>query len=447
MRLVDLLTLVVENLGRRKARVALTAIGVVIGSAALVLLVSLGIGLQRNATEQLGGIGDLTRIEVWPTYGEGTYGGGGGGPVVVEVAPLGAGAPTGQNLLTEETLARLAELPGVAGVYPRDFAQGEVIVNMGRLEAYPQIIGVPPEFLTSQPLAMQAGTPDLTRNTAVVGAMVSQTFYDPRQRPGQEPPPPPDLYDQNLRLTLIRWNQDGTETRRPLMVHVGGVISETGGEADWAVYLSLEEVTAINQWFSGRRIDRNRDGYPMVVVRATDADHVIEVKDQIIALGYQAYTALEYVQGITGFFTVLQVVFGGVGFVALLVAAIGIANTMTMAILERTREIGLMKAVGATNRDVLAIFLGESGGIGLIGGLGGIALGWIASQGINVVAVAYLAGQAARTGGPPPSVAVFTPPWLLAATLAFAAAIGVISGLYPALRAATLVPVTALKYE
>ncbi len=445
MRLIDLLALIAENLGRRKARVALTAIGVVIGSAALVVLVSLGAGLQRNATEQLGGIGDLTRIEVWPTYGE-VYGGG-GGRVVVEVAPLGAGVPTGQHLLTESALAELAALPGVAGVYPRDFAQGQVTVTLGRLEGYPQVIGVPPDFLSSQDLQMRAGTPELSRGTAVVGAMVSQAFYDPRQRPGQEPPPPPDLYDQNLRLTLVRWNQDGTETRRPLMVHVGGVIAETGGEADWALYLSLDEVTAMNQWFSGRRIDRSRDGYPNVVVRATDPDHVVQVKDQIVAMGYQAYTALEYVQGITSFFTVLQAVFGGVGFVALMVAAIGIANTMTMAILERTREIGLMKAVGATNRDVLAIFLGESGGIGLIGGLGGVALGWSASQVINVVAVAYLAGQAARTGGLPPTVAVFTPPWLLVATLVFAAAIGVISGLYPALRAATLVPVTALKYE
>jgi putative ABC transport system permease protein len=136
-----------------------------------------------------------------------------------------------------------------------------------------------------------------------------------------------------------------------------------------------------------------------------------------------------------------------VGAIALLVAAIGIANTMAMAILERTREIGVMKAIGATNRDVLSVFLGEAAGIGFLGGLGGVLVGWSAGQVINVFALAYLAGQAAQTGGPPPTTAVYTPPWLPIFALVFATLIGLISGLYPALRAATLVPVTALKYE
>jgi ABC-type antimicrobial peptide transport system permease subunit len=156
---------------------------------------------------------------------------------------------------------------------------------------------------------------------------------------------------------------------------------------------------------------------------------------------------LDFVQGINNFYKILQVVLGGVGAIALLVAAIGIANTMAMSILERTREIGLMKAVGATNRDVLAIFLGEAAGIGFIGGLGGVLIGWLAGQALNVVAVVYLAQQAAEQGGLPPSVAVYTPLWLPIFVLLFSIFIGMISGLYPALRAATMIPVQALKYE
>jgi len=184
------------------------------------------------------------------------------------------------------------------------------------------------------------------------------------------------------------------------------------------------------------------------VVKASDVSKVIDLSEAITAMGYQAFTPMSFIQGISSFFVVLQVVFGGLGAIALLVAAIGIANTMAMAILERTREIGLMKAVGAANRDVLGVFLGEAAGIGFLGGLGGTLLGWAGGQALNVVALAYLAGQAAESGGsPPPSVAVFTPVWLPIAALVFATLIGLLSGLYPALRAATLSPVDALKYE
>ena len=106
-----------------------------------------------------------------------------------------------------------------------------------------------------------------------------------------------------------------------------------------------------------------------------------------------------------------------------------------------------MKAVGATNRDVLSIFLGEAAGIGFLGGLGGVVIGWLAGQALNVLAIVYLANQSTQQGGPPPSVAVYTPAWLPLFALAFATLIGMISGLYPALRAATMIPVQALKYE
>src|SRR3990170_3217655 len=120
MRAFDLLRLILENLGRRKARVGLTAVGVVIGTAAVVVLVSLAIGLQRNATEQLGGISDLTRIEVYPGYNFETFGGGGGGGMVAVEVVGGPGQPAGQVLITDQSLADFAALPGVTEAYPRD---------------------------------------------------------------------------------------------------------------------------------------------------------------------------------------------------------------------------------------------------------------------------------------------------------------------------------------
>jgi putative ABC transport system permease protein len=440
MSSIDLIVFIIDNLGRRKARVALTAIGVIIGTAAVVVLVSLAIGLQKNATQQLYGIGDLTQIQVYPNY-----------EVMGNVAISGKGMSDGpipvQTLITNETISQIVSIPGVESVIPRDYIQGAAVLKYNRLETYVGIIGIGAQDLSYLNVDLQGGVYTLTTGSAVVGAMVPSTFYNPQWRPGQETPTPPDLLDQTIKLILIKYDQEGNEIRKSVPLRIVGVFQESRGEADYSVYMSLDDITSYNEWLMGRRINRNRDGYNQLVVNAESVDKVLDITEQITQLGYQAYTPQSYVQGINSFFLILQVIFGGVGAIALLVAAIGIANTMAMAILERTREIGLMKAVGATNRDVLTIFLGEAAGIGLIGGLGGVLLGWSAGQVINVLALSYLAGQSAQQGGPPPSTAVFTPPWLPIFALIFATLIGLISGLYPALRAATMIPVTALKYE
>lgn len=443
MRLLDLLRLIVENLGRRKARVALTAIGVVIGTAAVVVLVSLAIGLQKNATSSLGGIGDLTQIQVMPNYG-GDFAK--PGMVVQSVGPAGSPA-TNQKLITNESLTELAALPGVLYVIPRDYIQGPTMLSFNKLEGGSNIIGIGTQDLSLLGLTAKSGILTLGKGTMIVGSMVANNFYDPKMRPGQQPPAPPDLQDQQLKLVLMKFSQDGIQTRKTITARVVGVIAESKGEADYSIYMPLEDVAGYNEWLTGRRTNRRRDGYNQVIVKVDKVENVLGVTDQITTLGYQAFTPQSFVQGINGFFVILQVIFGGVGAIALLVAAIGIANTMAMAILERTREIGLMKAVGATNRDVLSVFLGEAAGIGFVGGVGGVILGWSAGQVINVLAVAYLAGRAAQQGGAPPSIAVYTPAWLPIFALVFATLVGLISGLYPALRAATLVPVTALKYE
>ena len=443
MSLLDLVALIIDNLGRRKARVALTAVGVIIGTAAVVVLVSLAIGLQKNATQQLYGIGDLTQIQVYPNYGDvgqavvySGKGGGGGGDVAAA-----------QTLITNDTITQLAAIPGVTSVIPRDYIQGAAILKYNRLEAYTGIIGIGAQDLSYLGVDLQGGELTLNPGAAVIGSMIPNTFYNPQWRPGQEMPTPPDLLGQTIKLVLLKYDQEGNEIRKTVPLRIVGVFQESRGEADYSVYMSLDDVSSFNEWMMGRRINRSRDGYNQLVVNVESVDQVLDISDQITQLGYQAYTPQSYVQGINSFFLILQVIFGGVGAIALLVAAIGIANTMAMAILERTREIGLMKAVGATNRDVLTIFLGEAAGIGFIGGLGGVLLGWSAGQVINVLALSYLAGQSAQQGGPPPSTAVFTPLWLPVFALIFATLIGLISGLYPALRAATMVPVTALKYE
>lgn len=446
MNFLDLLRLITGNLNRRKARVGLTAVGVVIGTAAVVILVSLAIGLQKNANEQLYGIGDLTLIQVSPSYGEGgmmmgggVYMGGGGGG--------GGGVPSDLPKLTNAALDEIRAIPGVVAVMPQEYFYSMMVMKYQRLEGNSGLRGVAVDDLSMLGLEAQQGSTELKRGSVVIGAMVAANFYDPRLRPGQEPPPPPDLYDQQIQVSAIKWDSEGNEIRKNLSLRVTGVLTEKGDDSDWSVFMTFDEVKVLNEWVNGTKINYNKDGYNQVIVKVADAKQALDVADQIVTLGFQAFTMQSFVEGLNSFYMVLQVVFGGMGAIALLVAAIGIANTMTMSILERTREIGLMKAVGATNRDVLSIFLGEAAGIGFLGGLGGVVIGWLAGQALNVLAIVYLANQSTQQGGPPPSVAVYTPAWLPLFALAFATLIGMISGLYPALRAATMIPVQALKYE
>jgi len=445
MKFLDLFRLIFGNLSRRKGRVALTAIGVVIGTAAVVILVSLAIGLQKSATDSLYGIGDLTQIDVMPAYGGG-MGGGGGGPFIAQSSGV-SGQLDQPVLLTNSALDQLRAIPGVKVVIPRDYLNAGVVIRYQRMEGGMNIIGVATDDLSNLGLGTSQGVTALSKGSIVIGAMTPNNFYDPHLRPGQDPPPPPDLMDQQVQFVVLKYDQNGNETRKTLSLRVSGIINETGGEPDYSVYLPLELTKSLNEWANGTRINYNKDGYSQVIVKVEDAGQALEIADQITALGFQAITPQSYLQGINSFFVVLQVIFGGVGAIALLVAAIGIANTMAMSILERTREIGLMKAVGATNRDVLSIFLGEAAGIGFIGGLGGIVIGWLAAQGMNVLAIVFLANQASQQGGAPPSVAVYTPIWLPIFALIFSTLIGMLSGLYPALRAATMIPVNALKYE
>jgi putative ABC transport system permease protein len=440
MKFIDLLRLIAGNLSRRKGRVALTAIGVVIGTAAIVILVSLAIGLQRNANEQLYGIGDLTQIQVMPSYEE-------VGPPMAGGNGARGSAPFTPKALTHIVLDEFRAIPGVTSVIPREYLFAGSVVRLGRLEAGLNVIGIGTDNLELIGLKPGQGALVLERGGIIVGSQVAQSFYDPRLRPGQEPPAPPDLYNQTLKFIFIKWDTQGNELRKTLGFRVLGVLAETRGEPDWSVYMRLEDIKQLNEWAMSRRINYNKDGYSQVIVKVDDVEKVIDISQQITEMGFQAFTPQSFLQGINNFYLILQVIFGGVGAIALLVAAIGIANTMAMAILERTREIGLMKAVGATNRDVLAIFIGEAAGIGFVGGFGGVMIGWLAGQAINVVALVYMAGQTAQQGGPPPSVAVYTPLWLPVFALLFSTLIGLISGLYPALRAATMIPVLALKYE
>ncbi|MBU0703043.1 MAG: ABC transporter permease [Chloroflexi bacterium] len=431
----DLLHLVISNLGRMKARVAMTAIGVVIGTAAVVVLISLAAGLQRSAAEGLGSIGELTEITVFGSGIVRTFG--------------GSGAGGEEAVLDDRALAEFRDLPGVVAATPQEPLMGGGMLRLNRLLGWAQIVGIDPSQVEHLDFALASGTDRLGRWQALMGARVAEGFQDPRT--GRPVAKPHDLQGQVLQLVLNKMGDDGSPVERIVRLRVTGVLEESGGQDDYTLYLALNDVLEMNGWFAGQRSNPGRDGYSQALVKVADPEQVLAVEQEILRQGFFAYSPHSMLQQMNIFFLVIQAIFGGIGAIALIVAAFGIANTMTMSIYERTREIGLMKAVGATNRDVMSVFLAEAGGIGLLGGIGGVLLGVGLGVLIDLIAGTYLAAQAVQQSGAAASdmsiSIIHTPLWLPVFALLFAAGVGVVSGIYPAVRAASLSPIAALKYE
>jgi putative ABC transport system permease protein len=190
------------------------------------------------------------------------------------------------------------------------------------------------------------------------------------------------------------------------------------------------------------RAASDQPSYSSVSVRVKNPAQVQVVEDAIKKMGFSTFSILDATRSLRQFFAVLDLFLGIFGSLALAVASIGIVNTLVMAILERRREIGIMKAIGASDGDVKKLFFAEAGAMGILGGIVGVALGWTIGQVINFGTNVYLKRQSL-----PPEHFWAVPWWLVAAAIAFAFIVSLFSGLYPAGRAARLDPVQALRYE
>ncbi len=435
MKLLELIRFVVENIQRQRGRVLLTSLGVSIGSASIILLVALVGGLQQTATAQFAGNRDLTRIDVNSGFGR----------FVQQGNARTTSSTTTQVTITNDVVKQLAALDYVSKAIPRANLGGGTQLSYQRYTARSNITGLGTEDLSAIGAVAAEGEAVVKKGVIVIGSKVTASFYRANYS-GSEATISGSLLNKTLKLTLSKGG-GGSQQRKAFYLRVGGVLKEAGNQNDYAIYMSMTDVDTMTSWQNGKRVNHATDGYSGVIVLVKDTTQVSGVAAKITNLGLQAQTAQTFLDNINSLFTALQLIFGGVGAITLLVAAIGIANTMTMAILERTREIGLLKALGATNQDVLSLFLGEATGIGLVGGIGGTTLGLILGNVINAIAVPYLQAQAASSSATAPTSAVYIPFYLPVFALLFSMLIGSLSGLYPSLRAASLQPVIALKYE
>src|SRR4029077_14358024 len=209
--------------------------------------------------------------------------------------------------------------------------------------------------------------------------------------------------------------------------------------------LGLAENLHVMQLVDLREITRAASKQPVyssISVRVKDPSRIQGVEDAIKKMGFTTFSILDASRSLQQVFRVLYAFLGIFGSLALIVASIGIVNTLVMAILERRREIGIMKAIGASDGDVKKLFFAEAGAMGVLGGIGGVALGWAIGHAINLGTNVYLKRQAL-----PPENFWSVPWWLVAAAVAFAFIVSLLSGVYPAARAARLDPVQALRYE
>ncbi len=430
----ELLQLAIGNLGRARARLIMTSAGVLVGTSAVILLIALTIGLQQAAEASIGSDASLTEIQVFPNYDR------------------RSGSSDNIPQLNNEAVRAFWQIPGVSVVIPMlNLEGGELQSGDYQGYAYP-MAGVDPNLLPYMGLQTQVGQLSLQPGQMLAGARVGDNFYDPEATNEEWQPIQVDVMENPPRLLLYQMGGEGTSTRR-IDMNITGLLAEGTSNYDYGFLLPIQDVITYNEWITGQDFDPENFVYGQITVRASSRETANAVSEAIRELGYGTGGMGEYLNALNSYFTTMRIMLGGIGGVALLVAAFGVANTMMMAILERTREIGLMKAIGATNRDVLTVFLIEAGLVGLAGGLAGVGLSLLLQNIINQ-AMQNLSSEGGGGGGflplDPSQIGgnlVIIPTELIVAAIILAVLVGVVAGFYPAMRAAQLPPVTALKQE
>ncbi len=400
--MIELLRVALRNLMQQRARSLLTLLGVIIGIAAIVALVSVGEGLQYAVNEQFEKMG-MDKIMVMP-----------GSPD----SPGLSGMMFGMGELTDRDVKIIEKVGGVEMAAPMILESA--IIEMGRETAYTYVAGMPVEkkimkmIEDMQGYEIRAGR-DLTESdkyAALIGYGVEN-----------------DLFDKNVRVRdKIKIN--GRTFR------VVGVMEKIGSRMDdLSIIIPLEQSKEV----------LNKTDYFYIIVDVKNGEDVSKVAEKIKhdlkkdrnAEDFNLQTSEQLKETAASILGIIQAVFVGIAAISLVVGGIGIMNTMLMAVMERTREIGVMKAIGATEKRIMSIFLVESALIGLLGGVLGIALGSLVSYGVSLAATSY-------TSIP---IKTIVAPYLVVGALAFSMVVGVISGAYPARRAARMDPVEALRWE
>lgn len=464
MKGYDLLDLAARNLRESKLRNFLTTMGIAVGVASLVAMLSLGIGLQQLANNRLGRSGLFDTVFVSSPQ-DMRPGGEDREEKDKEKVP--------DRVLDEAAKAAIEKVANVIEVAPEIRVMAEV--RFGE-KNYPAFLGaLPPSAKTSDAFEDMQGT-YFTSNTAdevilqkefaqkldknVQSLMGKQLVLRYAERKAEAPQTTgaaagatqgatssatqgDDAGDMGASFSVVRKEQ--------LLKIVGIIENEPFGGLRMisraGIFLPTETADRLNMMqFSdvrnAMRSQPSKKTYTMLSVRISSPGKVGEVQDAVKKLGFRTYSILDATKSLRRFFTIFDLFLGIFGSLALAVASLAIINTLVMAVLERRREIGIMKALGASDADVKKLFFAEAGGMGVVGGASGVLLGWLIGRAINFGTNVYLQRQ-----NLPAENLWSVPWWLVVSAIVFAVGVSLLAGLYPAARAAKLDPIQALRYE
>jgi putative ABC transport system permease protein len=447
MKRRDLGELAFRNLREAVLRNSLTTLGIAVGVASLVAMLSLGVGLQNLATDRLSRSGLFDAIFVTPKSNTPAF----GRPRTEIPEPTGPPKP-----LNADARKQIEAIPNVTEVYPEIRFPTEIHYDGNPFTTV--VAGVSPSGKTDGSFDGMTGSffSSPTANEAILQIDFARQL-SPQQPYGligkdivlryaereALPPDPGDRDSGSAGFSIVPKEQS---------LRIVGVIETdpAGGLGAFGrgrlfIPLQVAETLRAAQTNDLRDLLRdspNQKNYESLTVRVSGASKVKDAEDAIKKMGFTTYSLLDATNGLRLVFAVFDLFLGIFGSLALVVASLGIINTLVMAILERRREIGILKALGAADRDVRRLFFVEAGAMGLLGGIGGVAIGWLIGRAINLGTNIYLARRDL------PAIAVTAVPWwMVAAAIAFSILVSLAAGMYPASRAARLDPVQALRYE
>lgn len=467
MKLPDLGELAIRNLRESVLRNSLTTIGISVGVASLVAMLSLGIGLQQLASRRLMKSGLFDTVVVTSRRDLRNFG---------RDEDRNAPTPGESRILDEPTRLEIEHLPNVSEAYPDirfitelRFEDKPHLTMVAALpssaksnDAFESVQGqffssdMAPEVVIQKSFAEEllGKTPKAGPDEANVAALAAPLLgkeltmrYAQREASQSVSSTEKEKSTADSDVAGAAYSVISREMKLKI-VGVADLDPESmRGPTRARVFLPLKlaESLHVMQPTDLREISRapgSQPVYSSVSVRVKNPGQIRAIEDAIKKMGFNTFSILDATRSLQQFFAVLDVFLGIFGSLALAVASIGIVNTLVMAILERRREIGIMKAIGASDGDVKKLFFAEAGAMGILGGIVGVILGWAIGQVINLGTNIYLKRQSL-----PPEHFWSVPWWLVAFALVFAFGVSLISGLYPAGRAARLDPVQALRYE